>query len=74
MLLNIAFRSSFPSLLQSPINAGAFAMLTGLVIVPVVSAFTGVHDKDAVDNCFSCYDETVPVITIKTSEEDNDLE
>jgi SSS family solute:Na+ symporter len=61
MTLNIFFRSSFPAILQSPINAGAFCMLAGLVIVPLVSAFTKAPDKASVDNCFSCYEETVTV-------------
>jgi solute:Na+ symporter, SSS family len=61
LTLNIFFRSSFPALLQSPINAGAFAMLAGLVIVPVVTAITKAPDKTFVDNCFSCYEETVTV-------------
>jgi len=61
MILNIFFRSKFPALLQSPINAGAFAMLAGLVIVPVVSLLTKAPDKASVDNCFSCYEETVTV-------------
>jgi SSS family transporter len=61
MILNIFFRSSFPALLQSPINAGAFTMLAGLVIVPVVSILTKTPDKALVDRCFSCYEETVSV-------------
>jgi len=61
MILNIFFRSSFPGILQSPINAGAFTMLAGLVIVPVVSILTKAPDKASVDNCFSCYEETVSV-------------
>ena len=61
MILNIFFRSSFPVILQSPINAGAFTMLAGLIIVPVVSLLTKAPDKAAVDNCFSCYEETVSV-------------
>jgi len=61
MILNIFFRSSFPRLLQSPINAGAFCMLMGLIIVPVVSSFTKAPEKAKVDNCFSCYDENVSV-------------
>lgn len=61
MTLNIFFRSSFPAILQSPINVGAFAMLAGLIIVPVVSLFTKAPDKATVENCFSCYEETVSV-------------
>src|SRR5699024_7091879 len=40
MLANIFFGKYFPTLLQSPINAGAFCMLAGLIIVPVVSLVT----------------------------------
>jgi len=61
MILNIFFRGSFPKLLQSPINAGAFCMLAGLVIVPVVSAFTAAPDKALVEDIFSCYDAKVTV-------------
>jgi SSS family solute:Na+ symporter len=62
LTLNIFFRSSFPAILQSPINAGAFAMLAGLVIVPVVSVFTKAPDKAEVENYFSCYEEKVTVM------------
>jgi len=61
MILNIFFRSSFPSLLQSPINAGAFTMLAGFIIVPVISILTKAPEKAAVNSCFSCYEETVSV-------------
>ena len=61
MLLNMAFRSSFPAILQSPINCGAVAMLAGLVIVPVVSAFTGKPDAQLVENAFACYNKTTEV-------------
>ena len=61
MLANIFIRSSFPALIQSPINAGAFCMLAGLVIVPVVSLFTPAPDKNLVDGAFSCYDRKVTV-------------
>jgi len=61
MILNIFFRPKFPALLQSPINAGAFTMLAGFIIVPLISMITGKPDKASVDKCFSCYDETVSV-------------
>lgn len=61
MILNMLFRSSFPTLLQSPINCGAFAMLAGLVIVPVVSLFTPKLSKEKVDEAFSCYDKRIEV-------------
>ncbi len=55
MILNLLFRSHFPTLLQSPINCGAFAMIAGLIIVPVVSLITPKPDKDLVENAFACY-------------------
>ena len=61
MVANIFVRSSFPTLLQSPINAGAFCMLAGLVIVPVVSLFTPQTNRALVENAFSCYDKKVTV-------------
>ncbi|MBR2847387.1 MAG: sodium:solute symporter [Clostridia bacterium] len=61
MILNMVFRSSFPAVLQSPINCGAFAMLAGLAIVPVVSLITKKPDKQLVDNMFSCYESKVTV-------------
>ena len=59
MTLNMLFRGAFPTILQSPINCGAFAMLAGLVIVPVVSLFTKKLDKEKVDAMFSCYENQV---------------
>ena len=61
MLANVVARSSFPKLLQSPINAGAFCMIAGLVIVPVVSIFTPKPDKKVVEDAFACYNEKVLV-------------
>jgi len=57
MILNIFFRPSFPTIMQSPINCGAIAMLAGLIIVPVVSLITPKPDKDMVDNAFACYEK-----------------
>lgn len=61
MLANIFFRPSFPSYLQSPINAGAFCMLAGLVIVPVVSVVTKAPGEKKLEEIFSCYDKKVTV-------------
>ena len=66
MLANMFVRSSFPALLQSPINAGAFCMLAGLVLVPFVSAFTKAPDRQLVDSIFACYDRKV-VVTVRDS-------
>ena len=61
MIANIFFRASFPVLLQSPINAGAFCMIAGLFIVPVVSLVTKRPDTQLVDEAFSCYERKVMV-------------
>jgi len=53
--------SWFPAILKSSINAGAFTMLAGFIIVPVISILTKTPDKTAVNSCFSCYEETVSV-------------
>ena len=61
MLANIFVGSRFPAVLQSPINAGAFCMLAGLIIVPVVSLITPKPDRQLVEAAFSCYDQKVLV-------------
>jgi SSS family transporter len=61
MVLNLLFRSSFPVMLQSPINCGAFTMLLGLVLVPLVSLVTPKPDKAAVNGMFACYEENAEV-------------
>ena len=61
MTANIFFRPEFPAILQSPINSGVIAMLAGLVIVPVVSAFTPEPDPRLTESAFSCYEEEILV-------------
>ena len=61
MTANIFVRADFPELLRSPINAGAFCMLAGFVIVPVVSMITPKPERKFVDDAFSCYTRTVTV-------------
>ena len=62
MIANMLFRTSFPTLLQSPINCGAVAMIVGLILVPVISLISPAPNKEIVDDAFSCYDKetTVP--------------
>ncbi|MBR3357333.1 MAG: sodium:solute symporter [Solobacterium sp.] len=62
MLANMLVRGSFPALLQSPINAGAFCMIAGLIIVPIVSLFTPKPDQSLVEDAFACYNEKVVVL------------
>jgi len=43
------------------INAGAWAMIAGLIVVPIVSLCTKVKAPADVDEIFTCYDESVVV-------------
>ncbi len=61
MIANMIVPDIFPAFLKSPINAGAFAMIFGLVAVPVVSLFTKKQDAKELEEIFSCYDEEVAV-------------
>ena len=45
----------------SPINAGVLAMLVGLAIVPLMSLFTKVEQKEKVEKMFNSYNTTVTV-------------
>ena len=57
MIMNIFFGEHFPDNLQSPINAGAFCMLAGLIIVPIVSLLTKRPDKQLTENVFECFNK-----------------
>ncbi len=59
-------KGSLPGLLQSPINAGAFCMIVGLAIVPVVSVVPKAPSKKRLDDVFSCYERKVTV-TVRDS-------
>ncbi len=61
MVLNMLMRSSFPAILQSPINCGVIAMLGGLVIVPIISFITKKPDKALTEEMFACYNKEVVV-------------
>lgn len=61
MVANMVVPELFPAILKSPINAGAFCMLVGLVLVPVVSVCTPKPEKSHIDHAFSCYEQKVLV-------------
>jgi len=61
MILVIVAKDIFPTFLQSPINAGAFCMLMGMIIVPLVSLITKAPSKERIEQIFSCYEQTVTV-------------
>ena len=62
MLANIFCQEAFPALLRSPINAGVFCMIAGLLIVPVVSLVSKPPKKEYVEKVFSCYNKKVVVL------------
>lgn len=64
MICNMLFRTAFPPVLQSPINAGAFAMIMGLIFVPVISLLTKAPRKRLVDDAFASYDTKV-IVSVK---------
>ena len=61
MLSNLGVISVNLGLLQSPINAGAFCMLLGLVMVPILSLVTPKPERNTVEYAFSCYEKKVLV-------------
>lgn len=68
--IGITVSNMFLHYIASPINAGAAAMIAGLIIVPVVSLITPKQNKEKVDEIFECYEEKV-TITKKRSLEAN---
>ena len=67
--VGITVSNMFIGYIASPINAGAIAMIAGLIIVPIVSVLSPKPDTEKVDQIFECYDEKV-VITKKRSLEE----
>lgn len=61
MIINMLCRSALPAALQSPINAGAFCMVAGLILVPLVSLVTPKPDRAKVEEAFSAFDRKVVV-------------
>ena len=59
--VGITVANMFIKFIASPINAGAFAMIAGLIVVPIVSLCTPSPDKKRVEKIFACYDEPVSV-------------
>jgi Na+/proline symporter len=67
--VGITVSNMFLKYIESPINAGALAIVAGLIIVPVVSLITPKMDEKKVNEVFACYDETVVVHTRESIEE-----
>jgi len=59
--VGITVANMFFKFIASPINAGAVAMVAGLIVVPIVSLITPKMKKEKLDEVFACLDETVVV-------------
>ena len=51
----------FLKFIASPINAGAVAMIAGLIVTPLVSLVTPKLENQFLGKIFMCYDNTVNV-------------
>ena len=67
--VGITVANMFFKFIESPINAGAFAMVTGLIIVPIVSVITPKMKNEEVVSIFACLEETVTVRRKRSIEE-----
>lgn len=59
--VGLTVSNMFFKFIASPINAGAIAMVAGLIAVPIVSLVTPKPKKVDVEEIFSCYDKEVTV-------------
>ena len=59
--VGITVSNMFLHFIASPINAGAIAMVAGLIVVPIVSFITPKLSKEKVNDIFACYEEKVTV-------------
>lgn len=59
--VGITVSNMFFKFIASPINAGAIAMIAGLIVVPVVSLVTPKIKKEKIGEIFECYEEKVSV-------------
>ena len=67
--VGITVANMFIKFIASPINAGAVAMVAGLIVVPIVSLITPKMQKDEVESAFACLEETVVVRKKRSIEE-----
>ena len=67
--VGITVANMFFKFIASPINAGAVAMVAGLIVVPVVSLVTPKMEGKRLDDIFHCLEEKVLVSKKKSIEE-----
>lgn len=59
--VGITVSNMFLNFIDSPINAGATAMIASLIVTPLVSLITPKINKDFLDKIFVCYEKRVNV-------------
>lgn len=69
--VGITVSNMFFKFISSPINAGAAAMIAGLIVTPLVSLATPRLDKGFLTGIFKCYDNTAKVSSKEYLKEDN---
>lgn len=67
--VGITVSNMFLKYIASPINAGAIAMVAGLIVVPLVSLITPKMDSAKVNEMFTCYEEEVVIKKKRSLEE-----
>ena len=68
--VGITVSNMFLQFISSPINAGAIAMIAGLIVTPVVSLVTPKLDSSFLLQIFKCYDNTAKVSSKEYLKED----
>ena len=67
--VGLTVANMFWKFIASPINAGAVAMIAGLIVVPLVSWLTPKMNTENVEEVFACLEETVVVRKKRSIEE-----
>ncbi len=67
--VGLTVSNMFIGFIESSINAGAAAMIAGLVVVPVVSLISPKLEKQKVEEIFTCYDEKVTITKKRSLQE-----
>lgn len=67
--VGLTVANMFFKFIASPINAGAIAMVAGLIVVPLVSMITPKMNQKDIDVIFECLDEKVTVSKKRSIEE-----
>ncbi|MDD3220664.1 MAG: sodium/solute symporter [Lachnospiraceae bacterium] len=68
--IGITVSNMFFKYIASPINAGAVAMIAGMIVVPVVSLLTPKMEAKKVEEIFACYNNEVKATTKKVLPEE----